>query len=201
MKIVAKIISHVFHPLIMPIIGLIIIFNTDSYINYAVPTELKQAILILIGATTFIIPLLIALLLLNRKLINSLEMETRRERIFPYSITISFYVFALYMLKQAPVPAIVFNFIVGATLSIIIAFVINMKWKISAHMIGVGGLVGALLCISILLGIYITPYLVLALLIAGLIGSSRLILKAHTPSQIYVGFAVGIICQIVVLYF
>jgi membrane-associated phospholipid phosphatase len=201
MKIAAKIISHVFHPLIMPIIGLTIIFNTDSYINYAVPQELKQAVLILVGATTFIIPLLIALLLLNRKLINSLEMETRRERIFPYSITISFYVFTLYMLKQAPVPAIVFNFIVGATLSIIIAFVINMKWKISAHMIGIGGLVGALLCVSILLEIYITPYITLSLLVAGLIGSSRLVLRAHTPSEVYTGFIVGVVCQLVVLYF
>ena len=81
------------------------------------------------------------------------------------------------------------------------SLIINIRWKISAHMIGIGGLTGALLCISILLEVYITPYLVYALLIAGLIGSSRLILKAHTPLQIYVGFAVGVICQFAVLYF
>ena len=201
MKIAAKIISYVFHPLIMPVIGLSIIFNTDSYINYAVPQELKQAVIILVGASTFLIPLLISLLLLNRKIINSLEMETQKERIIPYSITIIFYVFTLYMLKQAPIPPIIFNFIIGATLSIIIAFVINIKWKISAHMIGIGGLVGALLCVSILLEIYITPFFILSLLVAGLVGSARLILKAHTPSQVYAGFAIGVICQIVVLYF
>ena len=77
MKIAAKIISYVFHPLMIPVIGLSIIFNTDSYINYAVPQELKQAVIILVGASTFLIPLLISLLLLNRKLINSLEMETQ----------------------------------------------------------------------------------------------------------------------------
>lgn len=201
MKIAAKIISYVFHPLIMPVIGLSIIFNTDSYINYAVPQELKQAVIILVGASTFLIPLLISLLLLNRKIINSLEMETQKERIIPYSITIIFYVFTLYMLKQAHIPPIIFNFIIGATLSIIIAFVINIKWKISAHMIGIGGLVGALLCVSILLEIYITPFFILSLLVAGLVGSARLILKAHTPSQVYAGFAIGVICQIVVLYF
>jgi len=197
----SKVISYLFHPLLMPIIGLCIIFNTDSYINYAVPSELKQAVLILVGTSTFIIPLLISFLLLNRKIINSLEMETQKERIIPYSFTIAFYIFTLYMLKQAPIPPIIFNFIIGATLSLIVAFVVNLKWKISAHMIGIGGLVGALLCISILLEIYITPYLVLSLLIAGLVGSARLILKAHTPSQVYVGFAVGVICQLVVLYF
>jgi len=201
MKIAAKIISYVFHPLMMPVIGLSIIFNTDSYINYAVPQELKQAVIILVGASTFLIPLLISLLLLNRKLINSLEMETQKERVIPYSITIAFYLSTLYMLKQAPIPVIIFNFLVGATLSIIVAFVINIRWKISAHMIGIGGLVGALLCLSILLEIYITPFFILSLLVAGLVGSARLILKAHTPSQVYAGFAIGVICQIVVLYF
>ena len=201
MKIAAKIISYVFHPLMMPVIGLSIIFNTDSYINYAVPQELKQAVIILVGASTFLIPLLISLLLLNRKLINSLEMETQKERVIPYSITIAFYLSTLYMLKQAPIPVIIFNFLVGATLSIIVAFVINIRWKISAHMIGIGGLVGALLCLSILLEVYITPFFILSLLVAGLVGSARLILKAHTPSQVYAGFAIGVICQIVVLYF
>lgn len=201
MKIAAKIISYVFHPLMIPVIGLSIIFNTDSYINYAVPQELKQAVIILVGASTFLIPLLISLLLLNRKLINSLEMETQKERVIPYSITIAFYLSTLYMLKQAPIPVIIFNFLVGATLSIIVAFVINIRWKISAHMIGIGGLVGALLCLSILLEIYITPFFILSLLVAGLVGSARLILKAHTPSQVYAGFAIGVICQIVALYF
>lgn len=201
MKTSAKVISYVFHPLIMPILGLLIIFNTDSYINYAVPDELKQAVLVLVGTSTFILPLLIAVLLLNRKMINSLEMETQQERIIPYSFAIAFYIFTLYMLKQAPIPPLIFKFIIGATLSIITAFIVNIKWKISAHMIGIGGLFGVLLCVSLLIGIYITPYLIIALLIAGLVGSSRLILKAHSPSQIYVGFAVGVICQVVALYF
>ncbi|MGB0882848.1 MAG: hypothetical protein ACPGSO_07825, partial [Vicingaceae bacterium] len=189
------------HPLLMPIFGLYIIFNTDSYINYAVHAELKQVVLTLVGISTFILPLLISVLLLNRKMINSLEMETQQERIIPYSFTIAFYIFALYMLNQLPIPPLIFKFIIGATLSIIIAFIVNIKWKISAHMIGVGGLFGALLCVSILMGIYVTPYLIFALLIAGLVGSSRLILNAHTPSQVYIGFAVGVLCQLVVLYF
>jgi len=128
-------------------------------------------------------------------------MESQKERIIPYSITIIFYVFALHMLKQAPLPPIVFNFLVGATLSIISALIINLKWKISAHMIGVGGLVAALFCVSVSLDLYITPFFILSLLVAGLVGSPRLILKAHTPSQVYVGFATGVICQLIVLYF
>tara|TARA_B100000809_G_scaffold168942_1_gene166254 strand:+ start:9896 stop:10501 length:606 start_codon:yes stop_codon:yes gene_type:complete len=201
MKTAAKVISTIFHPLAMPIIGLLIIFNTDSYINYAIPSELKKAILFLVGTSTFIIPLLIAVLLLNRKIIQSLDMETQKERIIPYAVTIIFYIFTLYLLERASVPPIIYNFIIGATLSVMLAFIINIKWKISAHMIGIGGLVGGLFCIALLLEVYITPYIIISLIAAGFIGTSRLILKAHTPPQIYTGFAIGVFCQFIILYF
>ena len=68
-------------------------------------------------------------------------------------------------------------------------------------MIGIGGLVGALFCIALLLEVYITPYIIISLLAAGFIGTSRLILKAHTPPQIYTGFAIGVFCQFIILYF
>ncbi len=201
MRITAKIISGIFHPLLMPVIGLLIIFNTDSYINYTIPIDLKKAVIILTATSTVVVPLLISLLLLNRKLINSLEMETTKERIIPYAFTIIFYVFTLYMLKQAPIPPIIFNFIIGATLSVILAFIINIKWKISAHMIGVGGLFGALLAVSLVLEVYITPYIVLTLIASGLVATSRLVLNAHNQAQLYAGFLLGIFCQVLVIYF
>ena len=201
MKTAAKIISTIFHPLIIPTIGLFIIFNTNSYINYAVPKELKQAILLLTGISTFVIPFLISLMFLNKNLIQSLEMETSKERIFPYAFTIVFYIFTLFMLKKSPIPPIIFNFVIGATLSVILAFIINFKWKISAHMIGIGGLIGALIAVTLLLEIYILPYIIVGFIVAGVLGTSRLILKAHSPTQIYVGFILGVICQLIVIYF
>ena len=201
MKLAAKIFSSVFHPLLMPVIGVLIIFNTDSYINYSIPFELKKAVLLLITVSTFVTPLLISLLLLQRKIIKSLEMETTKERIIPYAFTIIFYVFTLFMLKRAPLPPIIFYFIIGATLSVILAFIINIKWKVSAHMIGIGGLIGALIAISLKMEVYVTQYIVLALIAAGLVGSSRLVLKAHTQAQLYVGFILGLVCQVMVIYF
>lgn len=188
MSLIAKIISILFHPLLMPVIGLLMIFNTDSYVSYAVPYELKKALLLLVGVSTFVIPFLITLLLKNRGLINSLEMETTKERIIPYAFTIIFYILTLYMLKQANIPPIIFKFIIGATFSVIMAFIINIKWKISAHMIGLGGLVGALICISVIMEVFVTPFILASLIAAGLVGSSRLILKAHDQAQVFAGF-------------
>lgn len=201
MKIAAKIISSIFHPLLMPVVGVLIIFNIDSYISYSIPSDLKKAVLLLIAVSTFITPLLISLLLLQRKIIKSLDMETTKERIIPYAFTIIFYVFTLFMLKRAPLHPIIFYFIIGATFSVILAFVINIKWKISAHMIGVGGLVGALIAISLSMDVYVTQYIIMALIAAGLVGTSRLILEAHTHAQLYAGFILGLVCQVLVIYF
>ncbi len=197
MKLTAKIISLVFHPIIMPTIGLLILFNTQTYINYAIPKELKQFILLLIIMSTLIMPLLIILLLYSKKYISSILIKNRKERLLPYIFTILFYIFSLYMLTKVPVPPIIFKFMIGTTISVIVATLINIKWKISAHMIGLGGLFGALFCVSAILTTNVTLYIIAILVVTGLVGSSRLILKSHTPSQIYLGFLLGIISQIV----
>lgn len=198
----ARLISSVFHPLFMPSIGLLIIFNTDSYINFTTATAIKLQVFLVIVVSTLIIPLLVSILLLNLKLIRSLEMELSRERILPYGVTILLYFSTLFFLREADqLPSIIYKFVTGAGLSVFLAFLINFKWKISAHMIGIGGLIGALIGVSLKLNTNVTNYIMVALFIAGLIGTARLFMKAHTPSQIYVGFLVGAACQIIAIYY
>ena len=200
MKIAAKTFSYIFHPLLMPIIGLLIVFNSNSYINFAIPVELKQATLLLVAVSTFVIPLIITLLLLNRGHISSLEMPTNRERILPYGFTIIFYIFTIYMLKQAPIPQLIFDFMIGAVASVTLAFLINLKWKISAHMIGIGGLTGALVCMTLLLETNMISFIVFAIIASGITATSRLTLNAHTPHQLVAGYLLGISCQVIAIY-
>jgi len=201
MKTVAKIFSYIFHPLLMPVIGLLIVFNSNSYVNYAIPDELKQATLILVAVSTFVIPLIITLLLLNRGFISSLEMPTSRERILPYGFTIIFYIFTIYMLKQAPIPQIIFDFMIGAVASVFVAFLINLKWKISAHMIGIGGLTSALICMTLLLEANMISFIIFSIVASGIVATSRLILDAHTSSQLFFGYLLGVFCQVVAIFF
>lgn len=201
MKLLAKIISYIFHPSTIPTIGIVIIFNTNSYINYALPYELKKAVVLLTMVSTFIIPTLFTLLLQNRKLINSIEMETARERILPYGFTIFFYFFTMYMMEKVAIPPIMYKFMIGATVSVILAFIINLKWKISAHLIGMGGLTGALIAISFVLNLNLISVIAFTFLASGMVASSRLLLEAHTSKQVYAGFFVGFICQILAINF
>ena len=200
LKTAAKFFSYVFHPLVIPTLGMLIIFNSNSYVNFAIPYELKKAVVILVGLSTFVIPTLFTLFLQNRGYIKTIEMETTKERVIPYGFTIIFYFFTIYVMMKVAIPPIIFNFMVGALVSVILAFIVTLKWKISAHMIGIGGLTGALIASSFLLNVNLLSYITLSILISGLVASSRLILNAHNPSQLIIGFLMGMVCQIFSIY-
>lgn len=122
-----------------------------------------------------------------------------RERTIPYAGTLVFYALTIYLLKDVYLPAILVRFMVAALISVFCAFIINFFWKISAHLIGMGGLCGALACISIKLQTDVTLLLLLAIFISGLVGASRLLLKAHSPSQVYAGYFIGFFWQLVLV--
>lgn len=79
----------------------------------------------------------------------------------------------------------------GATLLVVSVLLINLFWKISAHMVAIGGLCGMMIATSYRLQINLHPVLISLFIIAGLIAFSRLKLNAHDPSQVYFGFLLG----------
>jgi len=185
----------------MPTYGFLLIFCTNNYIATFTPFNLKLIILGITFLFTFILPSINALILLRAKKINSLEMETTRERTIPY-ISTSLYFFALYYLfYNAEFPPVFVIVILGAAISILLTFLINFKWKISAHAIGIGGIIGAVMGISLRLMIDLHLILVLCIFIAGCVGFARLKLNAHTPSQVYTGFLTGFLVELALMLF
>lgn len=198
---IAKIISHLFHPLLMPTYGFLLLFSTNNYIAIFTPLSIKLVILIITFVFTFILPTVNALILLKAGRINSLEMETNRERVIPYLST-SLYFFALYYLfNDREFPPVFVVLILGAAISILLTFLVNFKWKISAHAIGVGGIAGAIWGISLRLAIDFRMILMLSVLVAGFIGFARLKLNAHTPAQVYTGFLTGFLIEFLLMIF
>ena len=91
--------------------------------------------------------------------------------------------------------------ILGAGISILFSFFINFFWKISAHAIGVGGIVGATLGISYRLMIDLRMILLFTIIAAGIVCYARLRLKAHEPTQVYAGFFLGMVTELVLMIF
>ncbi len=75
-------------------------------------------------------------------------MENNRERLIPFFVTSVLYFFCYYLLKRLGAPQTILKFILLAASTVFILFLLSFKWKISAHMVGIGGLTGALIAVS-----------------------------------------------------
>ncbi len=197
----AQIISYWFHPLLMPTYGFALIFFTKNYISTFTALRLKILILSVTFIFTFLLPTINAFVLLKMGRIKSLEMESNEERVLPY-ISTALYFFSLYYLfYNAEFPNIFKILILGASISIVLTLLINFKWKISAHTIGIGGIAGAALGIIYRLRIDLYFILMIIILFSGLVAYARLKLNTHTPAQVYTGFLLGFLVELILMIF
>lgn len=192
----AKAISYLFHPMLLPMLGLFLIFNLSSSGLWLPPAEIQLYVFALTFTATFLFPLANVFFLLKTKQISSLEMQTKEERRVPYLIAAIFYSAESYVLMKWEVSPLVNALMFGAMLVVMSVLIVNFFWKISAHMAGIGGLCGMMIALSGRLQININFILITLFLIAGLLGFARLKLNAHSSAQVYVGFLLGLVIQL-----
>lgn len=191
----ARFLSYIFHPLLMPFYAVFLVMNINTYIAYSISPHVQRIIIALVFITTGVMPVITALLLLQKGMIRSMEMENIEERRIPFMTTGVYYLSCYYLLQQLPIPRILGLMVLGAAITIIIAWLLSFRWKVSIHMIGIGGFTGMLIAITQILGAPILSVIIISILIAGLLGSSRLVLNAHTPLQVYTGFMIGLFTE------
>lgn len=192
MKLFSNIVSFLFHPLLMATYGIILVLTFTYLAVY--PDQIKWAI---IGGTflsTAVIPGLFILLLIRNGAAGDVELTDRKDRAIPYLIIITSLMICTYYFYRMRMPFWLLAIMVGACLALIIALSINFVWKISAHTIGIGGLLGGVMGISRIH--LMNPYggFIFLILVAGLVATSRIYLKRHTPMQAYAGFILGFAC-------
>ena len=195
MRLFSNIISGMFHPLLMVTYGVVLALTFTYLAIY--PPALK---LLLAGGaflSTAVIPGAFILMMVKNGAAVDMELSDRHERVVPYLIFItSIMVCAFYMYKMM-LPFWFISLLLGACVALILALLINFFWKISAHAIGIGGLLGGIMGVARIH--LINPYwaFIIVIIIAGLVGTSRIFLKRHTPMQVYAGFCLGFICTFV----
>lgn len=195
MRLFSNIISGMFHPLLMVTYGVVLALTFTYLAIY--PPAMK---LLLAGGaflSTAVIPGAFILMMVKNGAAVDMELSDRHERVVPYLIFItSIIVCAFYMYKMM-LPFWFISLLLGACVALILALLINFFWKISAHAIGIGGLLGGIMGVARIH--LINPYwaFIIVIIIAGLVGTSRIFLKRHTPMQVYAGFCLGFICTFV----
>ena len=198
----ARILSYILHPLLMPFFAVVLVMNLNTYIAYSISPQVQRIIISLVFITTGALPVLTAILLLQKGMIKSLEMDSIAERRIPFISTAVFYLICFYLLQQLPVPRLLSLMVLGATITIFIAWLLSFRWKVSIHMIGIGGLMGMLFGLSQILNADLLTIIITTVIFSGLLGTSRLILGAHTPKQVYFGFLIGFLTEwLVIMWF
>lgn len=196
-----SVITYLTHPLLIPTYLLLIIFNSDTYLSYTLSPALQRIILSAVFVLTCLMPFLSSVLLLKKQGVQGLLMEDRQSRTIPYFFTLIYYVACYYFLLKLPVSSVIKILILAAACCIALAFIINFFWKISIHLIGLGGIAGAFYVLSLLLSSeFILPF-VLSIILAGLTASARLMKNAHSPSQLYFGFIAGFVCEYIFIMY
>ena len=187
-----KIISLIFQPLLMPTYGMILMMNMDIF--YSLPLVWRCVAIVGTFLFTAVMPATPILIMIRKGEISDLFISKREDRTMPYLFSLLAYVFwSLFMSRTLQFP----NFIVamgfGSAFSIFIIVLINLKWKISAHLAGIGGLTGSIIGISYRMAINPIWLIIIVLTITALVAISRIGLKAHTPAQTLAGFVIGLL--------
>lgn len=185
----AQVTSIIFHPLLIPTFGFLLLLNSGFYFAL-LPWSVKKFMLLTVFLSTCVLPALgILILSMNPKFDSNMDKST--DRILPLLLSSIFYYLGYLILERLPVFPIYNLFLIASILVQLALIIVSLKWKISAHSAAIGGLIGGVSALSFRL--QENPVLILSMLIlvAGMIATSRLILLKHTNSQVYAGFTLG----------
>ena len=194
----ARVISAIFTPFSIPFLAFLILF-LFSYLRI-MPIQYKLIVLGVVYCFTILMPTLTIFLFRKINGFSPEDLGERKRRFMPFLLTITSYVFCLVMMHRLNIPWYMTGIILAALIMMVICIDVNLKWKLSEHMAGVGAIVGGLVSFSALFGYNPVWWLCLFILIAGVLGTARIILQHHTLGEVLVGFAVGLICSLLVLH-
>jgi membrane-associated phospholipid phosphatase len=187
----ATAISYIAHPLCIPMLGLLIISNSGTYAA-DLDERFNNFIYTSVFVLTFLMPIAFIPFYLYAKMIRNIQFAGKRERLIPLYITLVFYLVAYFMVRRLPVSSVYQRFLFASCISVLLVLTISYFWKISAHMVGWGGLTGLIASLSLRFHTDMMIFLIVAILLSGITAFARLSLGAHNQAQVYSGFLLGI---------
>ncbi len=187
----AHIFSWVLSPVLIPTYAVFIALwvTTLSFL----PAALRWNVVVMVWLITCMLPMLAIYVLYKLKIISHPGLNNRKERYIPYMVTAACYLGASWYLHGIHAPHWMWMFMVGGAVAAVLSCVVNIWWKISAHAAAMGGLL-ALLSRIALYGINVIdmwPVLSLAIILTGILCTSRILLQGHTLMQVVAGVVNG----------
>ena len=193
-----QLVSILLHPMFMPLLAL----HLTLLVLPSLAFTLSQNLLLIYGIlvfSTMVLPLASIFWLMRKGKVSSLEMSNHKERSLPLFKTVIWMSFGYYLLQNLLFYTPILKAeLLGAIIIILIAAIVSKFWKISLHLLGIGGVVGVFIALQIMHGDFLY-LLLLFILLSGLLGVARIKQKAHNYSQVYAGFLVGLSVELITL--
>ena len=188
---IARVMSMLFTPFYLPLLGLAVLFFL-SYLSL-MPTGYKIFVLCMVYLFTILLPTMLIHFYRRYQGWSPIELGVKERRMVPYTISILCYFVCLYLMETFHIPHFMGSILMAALFLQVLCAIINVWWKISTHTAAIGGVAGALIAFS---GIFLfnpTWWFCPVMLVAGMVGTSRMILRQHTLSQVLGGFGIGLL--------
>lgn len=197
--VLSRIISAVFTPFMVPFVAFVLLF-CFTYLRI-MPLQYKVTVLAMIYCFTILLPMLAIYLFQKINGWGIRELGVRERRFIPYGLTILSYIGCLLTMFRIHLPRYMCGIVMATLLCMVICTLINLKWKISTHMASCGMMVGGLLSYSFIFQFNPVSWLCVFILLAGMLGSARIIVRQHTLGEVGGGFLVGLLCGVIGILF
>ncbi len=197
-KTLAKVISFLFFPLLMPVYGTFMLFDMKLFTYY--PTQYVSAARTTIYIFGIILPCLAFVILKLFKAISDVRVPRKEERLIPFIIIACCYLYCAYLLFRNAMPMWVIDLVLTVSFVIFVESIISMFWRISGHATSMGLMAGAIMVTGYSTYTDVCTTLSVFTFLAGIVGSARLYLNRHTDAQLIAGFFFGLLSVIFISY-
>ena len=196
----SRVISSFISPFYLPVFGMIVLFMF-TYLGM-LDTWIKLRVLFIVYIFTVAIPTYLIRLYHYYHGWTPIQIGSKERRMVPYVIAIVCYFICYYILNLLHMPHFIGTVIVAALVLQVVCALVNLRWKVSTHSAAIGGVIGALIAFSFLFTFNPTWWLFFLFFMAGLVGTSRMILRQHTLIEVSMGFLIGIVVAfLAVMYY
>jgi hypothetical protein len=197
LRIAAKLLSYVFHPLFIPIYITLVLLWLHPLNSLLLDHKRRVLIAAAVFMSTAFFPAISIFLLWRLQFVENIYLRQQKERIIPFVISMFFYFWIYYVSRNLDYfPQSLRMFLMGVFLSSASALFANIYTKISMHGIAMGGLVGYAILQQYADAHWLPVWTHIAIIIAGAVCTARLILNEHKPVDVYAGFFTGVLCQV-----
>lgn len=196
----SRALSWLLHPFVVPLYVLGFMLLTDGFLS-RLPASIKSYLAWIVVLYAAIVPMLSIAFMRGLGLLKNFGLHSQRSRLLPLLVGAISYVLCAITLSDVAVATIIRKFVLAAACCEVLALVVTPFWKISLHLICMGGVTAVFTLLSVAGAGQHFWALVATIMLSGALASARLHLGAHNPSQIAVGYFGGLVVAMLAMIY